>query len=890
MDLLSNVARSSIPGVRRLQRSASLATLVATALLMLSDATWASLMPNRAASNSTSNNVVYDPIDGPERQEFYKYRTSLKSKADPGDTELGGDNESTVTIDPTNPANVAYASLWELRVSTDSGWTFGPPVASVMPPTHYAAGDPSIAFDSSGRLFWSYLGMRIDGGGTDIFIAQCDPTTGVVMPGYPVNVSAQAGRTGCTDKEWLAADCWPGSPYADRLYIAWTNLNNCNLVLDDQLVTYSSDHGLTWAPMRNLTTAQSGWPVHAAVAANGDVYVAFHGCIEWYHEETTGYVGMFRSADGGNTFAPTAYPFPPGTSGITRNQSPDIAGTRFWLQGSLQPWILPDPNDPASISVVSCDDPDNNFIGGDASNVYIARSTDFGVTWGSPVRIDSGPAGSFQVMPTASIDRSNGNLAVTWYDNRSGARNSSNRFLLDVYAAVSRDGGLTFGTDFQVSARPFDPDPNAPCRFNCPAALYGVWMGGVDNVYVCGTSVYHWDGAVWTQVSPGGASANRGVWGLSANSVWLAGLGGQILFFDGSQWMQQASGVTANLWRIHGRAVDDVFITADGGTILHWDGSIWTPQQTGVTDNLRGIWTLPGGTAWAVGWNGAVVHHDGTSWRAGPSIGTTQLLMDVWCSSDNDVWVVGYNGGLFHWDGAAWTELDSHTAGLNAVWGSAADNVYFTGVTNALLHWNGSSLDLVPVPGDNLRDIAGSGPDNICAAGYNSTVTRFDGAVWRSQLLPGVSTNFITRIGEYNGVAVTGISAMATWTGNTTNPVASPAAQQTVFDRFPLNGATPVDDSAVVSIQLLEPGNPNPFSWVTNFSYSLRRSGRVQVAVFDVRGRLVRTIESAEKKAGRHAITWNGQDESGANVAAGTYLVRVESGDGISTRKILLEK
>src|SRR5262245_10122198 len=115
-------------------------------------------------------------------------RASLKplaTSAAPGaDIELGGWNESVIAVNPTNPMNIAYASLFELRVSTDGGTTWQVPVPCKLPATHLAQGDPCLAFDSNGRLFWSYLasplGSYLNSSGIDIFVAQCDPATGAV--------------------------------------------------------------------------------------------------------------------------------------------------------------------------------------------------------------------------------------------------------------------------------------------------------------------------------------------------------------------------------------------------------------------------------------------------------------------------------------------------------------------------------------------------------------------------------------------------------------------------------------------------------------------------------------------------------------------------------------
>ena len=71
-------------------------------------------------------------------------------------------------------------------------------------------------------------------------------------------------------------------------------------------------------------------------------------------------------------------------------------------------------------------------------------------------------------------------------------------------------------------------------------------------------------------------------------------------------------------------------------------------------------------------------------------------------------------------------------------------------------------------------------------------------------------------------------------------------------------------------------------------SYSLATPGRVQLAVYDVNGRLVRRLVDAERPAGTERVVWSGANETGARLGAGVYFVRL-SGPGIQmSRKVIL--
>ena len=81
---------------------------------------------------------------------------------------------------------------------------------------------------------------------------------------------------------------------------------------------------------------------------------------------------------------------------------------------------------------------------------------------------------------------------------------------------------------------------------------------------------------------------------------------------------------------------------------------------------------------------------------------------------------------------------------------------------------------------------------------------------------------------------------------------------------------------------------PNPFDRATNVVLSLAQAGRADVGVFDVAGRLVRTLHEGMMSAGQHTLTWDGRDDAGRRLGAGVYLVRFSAGGRIETRTVRL--
>jgi hypothetical protein len=88
----------------------------------------------------------------------------------------------------------------------------------------------------------------------------------------------------------------------------------------------------------------------------------------------------------------------------------------------------------------------------------------------------------------------------------------------------------------------------------------------------------------------------------------------------------------------------------------------------------------------------------------------------------------------------------------------------------------------------------------------------------------------------------------------------------------------------------LDQNRPNPFNPATEITYSVDRDGRVRLAVYDVGGRLIRTLVDRPMPAGTHSADWDGRDDGGRAVASGVYFYRLQVGKRTLTRKALLLK
>jgi hypothetical protein len=86
----------------------------------------------------------------------------------------------------------------------------------------------------------------------------------------------------------------------------------------------------------------------------------------------------------------------------------------------------------------------------------------------------------------------------------------------------------------------------------------------------------------------------------------------------------------------------------------------------------------------------------------------------------------------------------------------------------------------------------------------------------------------------------------------------------------------------------LEQNAPNPFNPSTTIRFAVPANGNVRLTVFDVNGRIVRTLVDGNATAGNHEVVWDGLDMSGRSVASGVYIYRLTGANNEITRRMTL--
>jgi len=167
---------------------------------------------------------------------------------------------------------------------------------------------------------------------------------------------------------------------------------------------------------------------------------------------------------------------------------------------------------------------------------------------------------------------------------------------------------------------------------------------------------------------------------------------------------------------------------------------------------------------------------------------------------------------------------------------------------------------------------------------------------------PSISVQGTVYIGSDDGdiYAFRGSDSTVIWTRTTGNAVqSSPAigANGTIYigsndgRLYAIGQAVSVAESKANSIPsscILYEVHPNPFNKQITIRYSISSTGKVTLIIYDISGRLVKTLANENMKPGFYTINWNGMTDKGTKAMVGIYFCRLETDKSILTQKLTL--
>jgi hypothetical protein len=123
-------------------------------------------------------------------------------------------------------------------------------------------------------------------------------------------------------------------------------------------------------------------------------------------------------------------------------------------------------------------------------------------------------------------------------------------------------------------------------------------------------------------------------------------------------------------------------------------------------------------------------------------------------------------------------------------------------------------------------------------------------------------------------------------------PFTGPAPQGEVedYEVFVEDDLTGIPGGTVPQSFKLYQSTPNPFNPMTTIRFDLPTAQSVELTIFNVDGRRIKTLVNEQMPAGSHAVIWDGRDETGQRVASGTYFYRIQAGPYGGTDRMVLVK
>ncbi|MBZ0267405.1 hypothetical protein K8I85_04570, partial [bacterium] len=376
-------------------------------------------------------------------------------------------SENSVAVHPTNP-NIVFTSsnatnnpvttVYGTGVywSTDGGATFA---GNDQGPGGVGNnGDPAATISGiDGR--WS-VGYINSSGGMGV--------------SYTTNLgSTWAHRTisssGGLDKNHLEVDNIPTSAHYGNMYSSWVNLSGSANDADIE-ISRSTDGGFSWSSVQNISNAINAGShnqgVNIRIGPNGEVYTCWAVYDSWPSDETA--IGLNKSTDGGATWVGEARV----VTNIRGHRNTSLPNTS--IRRNSFPAMAVDVSGGSNDGAIYIVWTNIGVPGVNSGNadIYLAKSTDGGSTFATPVRVNQDAGTQAQWFPWIACDPVTGQLAVIFLDRRDDPSDSLTR----AYMAVSNDGGATW-EDFPVGDASFTPTPISGLASGYAGDYLGIAVG-----------------------------------------------------------------------------------------------------------------------------------------------------------------------------------------------------------------------------------------------------------------------------------------------------------------------------------------------------------------------------------------------------------------------------
>ncbi len=443
------------------------------------------------------------------------------------------------------------------------------------------------------------------------------------------------------------------------------------------------------------------------------------------------------------------------------------------------------------------------------------------------------------------------------------------------------------------------------------------------------TRIAKWDGSNWSALGNG---VNSTVNALAIDGSGNLYAGGKfttagsvsadhIAKWNGSTWSALGGGVNGVVDAVAVDASGNLYVGGNfsdaGGVavnnIAKWDGSTWSTLGTGLNGEVRALVLDASG----------VLYAGGSFTTTGPPENKTMNHIAKWNGTDwisigngtdNAVWALAfdalgtlYAGGDFNnaggttvnriakWNGSKWSDLGSgankRVRALTIQGGILYAGGNFTTMNGLTVNYVAKYGDIL-IPVELMSFQASAIPQGVELTWSTASETENLGFhIFRSGKIDGVYRQITKQMIPGQG----NTAKQHTYRYVDTDIEAGKVYFYKLADvdyngRMTLHGPVSIMVSPMPTEYRLLQNFPNPFNPETTIGFTLPEASRVRLDIYNISGRLVRTLVAEEMPAGYHAVTWNARDDAGVRMASGVYIYRLSAGAMILQRKLVLMK
>ena len=333
-------------------------------------------------------------------------------------------NKVVVGYNDTRGFPLPNVSVSGYAYSSDAGvtWTDGGQLPAAGG-SSAVFGDPDVKTWTDpigGQIYFFYSSLYVTPAGLSSLCLHVSTDGGATWIG-PREVTTSTSATDFPDKVFMDVD-----PETGRVFLSWTNFGTTTTMR----ITYSDDKGLTWNGPSTFSTNVGQGSVPRAAGNSSNVYLTWR---------TTTTIQLVRSTNNGATWGAVTTI----VSGLANPMNPYGSDRIHGFAGM-------DVNDTnGNVYIVYS----SRNLSPDFSDIYFTRSTNLGVSWSTPVAINSRPGlDRAQYFPWLSVDQTNGRVDAMWYDQINGTGTSD---ITDVFHTHSTDNGVTWTCPTPLTDKPF---------------------------------------------------------------------------------------------------------------------------------------------------------------------------------------------------------------------------------------------------------------------------------------------------------------------------------------------------------------------------------------------------------------------------------------------------